>query len=281
MSTIDVRTAVGPDQVDRLSTEELRNHFLVSTVFSPDRLTATCFEYDRMVILGAQPMRQRLEFSVDLAAYAGTRHFLDRRELGILNVGRAGRVVCGDDVYDLGTFECLYLGRDSPDPGFESVNPDFPARFYMNSVPAHARHPPGTVRPSDLKLHAKGVKSMANGRATLQYLHPDVRPTSQLALGLTRLDEGAVWSSVPPHLHPQRTEACFYFDLPDDSLVFHIMGRPAATRHVVVRNEQAVISPPWSIHSGAGLSRFAYVWTTAGENLDTGYGELPAMREFR
>jgi 4-deoxy-L-threo-5-hexosulose-uronate ketol-isomerase len=279
MNSIDIRHAVGPEQVQKSSTEDLRRHFLVTNMFSPDRITATAFDYDRMMVMGAQPLSGPLELGSELASYVGCSFFLERREMGIVNIGGPGKISSDNKVFELGTFDGMYLGRGTRNVQFESVSAAHPAKFYINSVPAHEAHPARVIARNKLRSQPKGDLGMANRRSTNLYFHPENLPTSQLTMGLTRLEEGSVWNSVPLHLHPQRMEVYFYFEL-DESLVFHIMGLPSATRHLVVRNEEAVVSPAWSVHCGAGLSRFSYIWGTAGENLRAEERQLPSYRDI-
>jgi 4-deoxy-L-threo-5-hexosulose-uronate ketol-isomerase len=254
------------EQAEMLDGEDLRRHFLIEQLMVPGRLTATYTHYDRMLVMGAVPTDAPLVVGEDLAKLVGSATLLERRELGLINVGGAGRVTADGTVYEVGPQDALYLGRGIAAVSFASADPANPAKFYINSSPAHAAHPSRLVTKAQALVKELGTPETSNRRTLSQYLHPEVLPTCQLLMGLTRLHSGSVWNTMPAHTHDRRMEAYFYFELPADAVVMHFMGRPEATRHLVVRNEQAVLSPPWSIHCGAGTAAYAFIWSMAGDN---------------
>lgn len=264
--TPTTRQAVHYEQAEMLDGDDLRRHFLIEQLMVPGRLTATYTHYDRMLVAGAVPTDAPLTVGEDLAKLVGSATLLERRELGLINVGGAGRVTADGTVYEVGSQDALYLGRGIAAVSFASADPANPAKFYINSSPAHAAHPSRLVTRSQAIVKELGAPETSNRRTLSQYLHPEVLPTCQLLMGLTRLHSGSVWNTMPAHTHDRRMEAYFYFELPADAVVMHFMGRPEATRHLVVRNEQAVLSPPWSIHCGAGTAAYAFIWSMAGDN---------------
>ncbi|KGM34543.1 5-dehydro-4-deoxy-D-glucuronate isomerase [Inquilinus limosus] len=264
--TPTTRQAVHYEQAEMLDGDDLRRHFLIEQLMVPGRLIATYTHYDRMLVAGAVPTGAPLAVGEDLAKLVGSATLLERRELGLINVGGAGRVTADGTVYEVGPQDALYLGRGIAAITFASVDPADPAKFYINSSPAHAAHPSRLVTRSQAIVKELGAPETSNRRTLSQYLHPEVLPTCQLLMGLTRLHSGSVWNTMPAHTHDRRMEAYFYFELPADAVVMHFMGRPEATRHLVVRNEQAVLSPPWSIHCGAGTAAYAFIWSMAGDN---------------
>lgn len=264
--TPTTRQAVHYEQAEMLDGDDLRRHFLIEQLMVPGRLTATYTHYDRMLVAGAVPTDAPLAVGEDLAKLVGSATLLERRELGLINVGGAGRVTADGTVYEVGPQDALYLGKGIAAVSFASADPANPAKFYINSSPAHAAHPSRLVTKTQAIVKELGAPETSNRRTLSQYLHPEVLPTCQLLMGLTRLHSGSVWNTMPAHTHDRRMEAYFYFELPADAVVMHFMGRPEATRHLVIRNEQAVLSPPWSIHCGAGTAAYAFIWSMAGDN---------------
>ena len=258
--------AVHYEQAEMLDGEDLRRHFLIEQLLVPGRLTATYTHYDRMLVMGAVPTDAPLVIGEDLARLVGSATLLERRELGLINVGGPGRVTADSTVFEVGPQDALYLGKGIASVAFASADPAKPAKFYINSTPAHAGLPSRVVAKDQAIVKELGAPETSNRRTMHQYLHPEVLPTCQLLMGLTRLHSGSVWNTMPAHTHDRRMEAYFYFELPEDAVVMHFMGRPSATRHLVVRNEQAVLSPPWSIHCGAGTASYAFIWSMAGDN---------------
>jgi 4-deoxy-L-threo-5-hexosulose-uronate ketol-isomerase len=263
---IDIRHAVHPDQAESFGTEELREHFLVTGLFEPGRMRAVYTHYDRMALIGASPVAAPLAFGQELADLVKAPHFLSQREIGVFNIGGAGRIVADGRAYELAKGDALYLPKGVASVQFESASASDPAKFYGTSAPAHAAHPVRRFAAAELKGDQLGAQETSNRRVLTKYMHPDAVETCQIVAGLTRLAAGNVWNSIPPHTHDRRMEAYLYFDLPPEQAIMHFMGRPQSTRHIVVRNEEAVISPPWSIHCGCGTAAYAFIWAMAGDN---------------
>lgn len=266
MMKIDVRHASHPEAVRAFDTDKLREQFLVETVFSPGEIALTYSHYDRMVLGGAMPLAEPLALTAPVAI--GQKTFLAERELGVLNIGGAGRVRLDGTVHELARLDCLYVSRGIGEVLFESADPQRPAKFYLVSAPAHVVHPTVHLTPEKARQQTIGAAETANRRSIFQYIHPEVCQSCQLSLGFTTLETGSLWNTMPCHTHDRRMEAYLYFDLPAESRVFHFMGEPTQTRHLLVASEQAVISPPWSIHSGAGTSSYSFIWAMAGDNKD-------------
>jgi 4-deoxy-L-threo-5-hexosulose-uronate ketol-isomerase len=273
--------AVHFEQAETLDSAGLRRHFVIEGLFEPGRIVATYTHYDRMLLLGIMPTDAPLGFLPEHAKLVGSTDVLERREFGLINVGGPGLVRADGQTYELGYQDCVYLGMGSRDVVFESLDPAQPARLYANSVPAHHAFPSRVVRRDEAILKELGSPATSNERKLYQYLHPDVLPTCQLLMGLTRLEGGSVWNTMPAHLHDRRMEAYFYFELPSDAFVVHLMGRPETTRHLILRNEQAVLSPPWSIHCGAGTGAYAFIWSMAGDNQAFTDMDMVAMEALR
>lgn len=257
-----------PDRVRaaQMTTEELRASFLVQGLFAPGRITLRHIDLDRVVLGGAVPTREplRLEAPASLAA----EYFAERRELGVLNVGAPGSVTVDGERYALDARDVLYVGRGSREVSFASDEPARPARYYLVSYPAQVSCPTAVVRRSEVQGAEIGAPERANRRRVARYVHVEGARSGQLVMGVTELQPGSVWNTMPSHTHHRRTEVYLYFDLPDDAVVLHLMGEPQETRHLVVRNEEAVLSPGWSVHSGAGTSSYSFCWAMGGENQD-------------
>ncbi len=265
---MDIRYSVNQRDVKRYTTAELRNEFLIETLFVPGDVTATYSHVDRVITLGAMPTGTRLalEKNVDTWKSLGAKFFLAGRELGIINIGGPGTVHADGTDFPLGRREGLYLSMGTKEVFFSSADQSHPAKFYMASAPAH-RPCPTTLIPYDKAIHRDlGALETSNARTINQYIHPDVLETCQLSMGLTELKPGSVWNTMPSHTHERRMEVYMYFDIPEGNVVFHFMGEPNETRHVVMQNEQAIISPSWSIHSGCGTAAYSFIWAMAGEN---------------
>jgi 4-deoxy-L-threo-5-hexosulose-uronate ketol-isomerase len=263
---IDVRQVCHPEAVRHFDTEQLRRHFLIESLFEPGEVVLTYSHIDRLVVGGATPVGQALELSAPTPI--GSPNFLDRRELGIVNLGGPGRVRTDDEVHDLGPRDALYVAMGTTSVRFESGESGSPAKFYLVSTPAHARTQ--TVKIDLEKARKVDLGDAANGnvRTIYQMIHPDVCRSCQLVLGMTQLRPGSMWNTMPAHVHDRRSEVYVYFDLKPDARVFHLMGEPQETKHLVVSNEQAILSPGWSIHSGVGTSNYAFVWAMGGDNQD-------------
>ena len=278
---MDVRHAIHPSQAETFGTQDLRRHFLVTDLFRPGEVTATLTHYERMMVLGIMPGAGPLVLDPALGGPVGTSFLLERREFGAIAIGGPVRVVADGETFDLDVQEAIYLGMGTKDVSFESLDPARPAKLFAASCPAHVRHPSRRITVADASPAPMGSPATANERVIYKYVHPGLMPTCQLVLGLTRLSTGSVWNTMPCHTHDRRMEAYFYFELPPDGMVVHLMGRPEATRHLIVRNDEAVVSPPWSIHSGAGTSAYAFIWAMAGENQVFSDMDHVAMGELR
>ena len=261
---VDVRHASHPDAVRSFDTEALRKHFLIESIFESGAIRLTYSHYDRMIIGGAMPAGETVVLTAPKAV--GQETFLAERELGVLNVGGIGRVVVDGAPYELSQLDCLYVGKGAADIRFESRDAGTPAKFYLVSTPAHAKHPTVHLTRDKARHLTPGEAETANKRSIFQYIHPEVCQSCQLTMGFTMLDTGSIWNTMPSHTHDRRMEAYLYFNLDADQRVFHFMGEPQQTRHIVIANEQAVISPPWSIHSGAGTKNYSFIWAMAGDN---------------
>ena len=280
MSTdFDIRFAIDPVSAATMNTDELREHFLIETLFTPGAVNWTYTHYDRMAVGGAMPMGSAL--TLEAIKSTGTASFLDRRELIAANVGGAGTIKVDGVDHIVGPRDMLYIGMGNTDVRFASANSDSPAKFYLLSAPAHASHPTRLLRQSDAKRLDLGSKEAANERSIFQYVNADSVKTCQLVVGLTSFAPGSVWNTMPAHVHDRRMEAYLYFDLDPAALVVHLMGEPDETRHLIVRNEQAVISPPWSIHSGVGTGAYTFIWAMAGDNVDYTDVDKVGMDELR
>lgn len=265
---MDIRYSANPQDVKRYTTEELRREFLIESLFRPGELTAVYSHVDRMVTMGCMPAGAAvsIEQGIDVWASFGTRLFLERREAGLFNLGGPGRVTVDGTVYPMGYKDCLYITRGAKEVLFSSDDPAAPAKFYIVSAPAHRSYETRLLRLADAAKRPCGDPALSNRRVINQFIHPDVLPTCQLSMGMTVLEPGSVWNTMPAHTHERRMEVYFYFELPEDQAVFHLMGQGQETRHLVLRNEQAVISPSWSIHAGAGTCNYAFIWAMGGEN---------------
>ena len=264
---IDIRQASHPEAVRRYDTAELRRHFLVENMFRTGEVSLTYSHIERFVIGGAVPAGAPLPLPCPKPL--GTKSFLDRREIGIFNIGGPGRVRVGGTSYDLAHRDALYLGLGAGEVSFEGGGgTEDPAKFYFLSTPAHAAHDAVVVPLAKARSTVLGDQATGNRRTIFQMLHPDVCRTCQLVMGMTRLEEGNLWNTMPAHVHDRRSEAYLYFDLAADARVIHLMGEPAETRHLVVANEQAILSPNWSIHSGVGTRAYTFIWGMGGDNVD-------------
>ena len=276
---IEIRQVCHPEAVRRFSTEELRRHFLIEKIFSPGEVVLTYSHIDRLVIGGAMPSKERLVLPTPTAV--GTEAFLKRRELGIINTGGVGRVVVGGATHDLAHHDALYVSKEAGDVAFESANAEEPAKFYLVSTPAHAVYETVKIPKEKANTIALGNQTTANRRTIYQYVIPDVCQSCQLVMGLTQLEPGSMWNTMPCHTHDRRSEAYLYFDLNEDHRVVHLMGEPNETRHLIVANEQAILSPGWSIHSGVGTSHYAFIWAMGGDNQDYTDMDMVTMSELR
>lgn len=274
MIAAEIRHAVDPEAARALDTAGLRRHFHVGGLFAPGEVRLVYSHCDRLILGSVVPDGGALR--LDRVAGTGTASLLDRRELGILNLGGAGTVEAGGQRHAVGQGDVLYLPMGTGPVDFTGAG-----RFYVLSAPAHRTCPTRLIRASEARRVALGSREAANERVILQFLHPEVTATCQLLMGYTQFAPGSVWNTMPAHLHDRRTEAYLYFDLAADARVFHLMGRPEETRHIVVANEEAVISPPWSIHAGVGTGAYSFCWAMAGDNVDFTDMDMVAMGALR
>lgn len=269
-SNFEARFAVSPREAQQMNTQELRNNFLIETVFRADEIRLTLSHYDRFIIGGVMPVTKKIELTnpSDLKA----QYFLERRELGIINIGGKGIVLADGVRFEIDFKEALYIGKGTKDVVFESVDSNNPAKFYINSAPAHQTYPSKKITKEEAEIVELGSLETANHRTINKLIVNSVVSTCQVQMGMTELKTGSVWNTMPAHTHDRRMEAYFYFEIPENQSVCHFMGQPQETRHIWMQNEQAVISPNWSIHSGSGTSNYTFIWGMAGENLD--YGDM-------
>ena len=251
-----------PAAANTLSTDQLREAFLIGGLFRPGELIAHYTDLDRMILGGAMPTSAPL--ALPHAKETGTEYFLARREIGILNLGAPGTVAVGGARHDLGTLDCLYIGLGEKDVTLESAAGG-QAQFYFVSTPAHQKYPTAVVRRADVRTDPIGDPAKANRRRINKLIHVDGVKSCQLVLGFTEFEPGSVWNTMPTHTHSRRTEVYLYFDLADQ-VVVHLLGEPNATRHVIVRDREAVLSPSWSVHSGVGTGSYRFVWAMGGDN---------------
>lgn len=247
-----------------LNASALRDAYLVQDLFSEGEARFRVIDLDRVILGGAVPTTSPITLTPP--EETTTERLTDRREVGILNIGGAGRIRVGENEYALERLSCLYIGRGEGDITLESDSADSPARFYIVSYPCMAEYPTTLVRKSDVSPLELGSAAEANERKLYKYIHPDGIGSGQLVMGITVMEEGSVWNTMPPHTHARRSEVYLYFDLEAPNVVVHLMGEPGDTRHLIVRNEQAILSPPWSIHAGAGTSAYKFCWAMGGEN---------------
>jgi 4-deoxy-L-threo-5-hexosulose-uronate ketol-isomerase len=252
-----------PRDVKNYDTDRLREEYHVPSVFEPGKVKTVYTYEDRMIIGGACPQE---ELPLDCEQEIGVEYFLERREMGAINIGGRGSIEVDGNEYTLDTYDGMYVGLGSKAVTFKSADPDRIAKFYFNSTPAHKNYPTTKIEFKKLKQGNYGSLETSSKRRIYQHISPSNLETCQLVMGLTMLEQNNVWNTMPCHLHDRRMEAYFYFNLPEDALVFHFMGEPNETRHIVVRNEEAVISPSWSIHSGAGTHSYCFIWGMGGEN---------------
>ena len=263
---MDIRQALDSERARTLDTEGLRRSFLIQQIFRPSELTLTYSHIDRIVVGGAMPSAGPVVVGADLGKTFGVDYFLQRRELGAVNIGGPGTVAVDGVVHEVDHDEAVYVGMGAKEISFHSADLSKPAKFYYNSAPAHRAYPTRRIRLAEAMVAALGDASSANKRTIHKFMIPEVLPTCQLSMGMTRLEEGSLWNTMPCHTHERRMEVYFYFDMQPGEVVFHLMGEPWETRHIVMRNEQAVISPSWSIHSGVGTKRYTFIWGMVGEN---------------
>ena len=258
------RYANNPKDSKRYDTEELRENYLVEDIFKEDQIELVYSHVDRIIFGGIKPVYKELK--LEAGKEMGVDYFLERRELGIINIGGKAIVTIDGTEYELKEKDGLYVGKGNKEVSFKSINPEEPAKLYVNSVPAHKEYETVKIDIEKANPVRLGDNKTLNKRTIYQYVHPNVCESCQLLMGLTMLEPGNAWNTMPCHTHERRMEVYFYFDMDEDTRVFHLMGEPTETRHLVVKNEECVISPSWSIHSGVGTSNYTFIWGMCGEN---------------
>lgn len=261
---MEIRFQNSPNETKGMTTEQLRENFLVEGLMQDDAIKLVYSHFDRVIVGGVKPVRKSIDLPNHEELKAG--YFLERRELGVINVGGPGSVTVGKEKFNLAKLECLYLGKGTQQVSFASDDASQPALFYLMSTPAHHAYPVKKYTKEDAAPVALGDASTSNKRTIYKYIHIEGIQSCQLVMGLTVLEAGSVWNSVPPHTHTRRMEVYFYFDVPETHRIFHFMGEPQQTRHIIMSDHQAVISPPWSVHFGCGTANYGFIWGMAGEN---------------
>lgn len=268
--SIETRNAGSARETALMKTSDLRENFLIPEIFLEDEVCLTLSFYDRFIAGGAMPVNKKLELPNPENLKAA--YFLERREMGIINVGGKGLIEADDQKFELDFKEALYISKGTKNVNFASANESDPAKFYINSAPAHHKYSSVKVTKKEAEIVTLGSLENSNHRTINKLLVASVIETCQLQMGMTELKTGSVWNTMPAHTHDRRMEVYFYFEVPEGQSVCHFMGEPQESRHIWMQNEQAVISPPWSIHAGAGTSNYTFIWGMAGENLD--YGDM-------
>jgi 4-deoxy-L-threo-5-hexosulose-uronate ketol-isomerase len=266
----ELRYAAHPLDVKNYDTEKIRREFLIENVFVKDEISLVYSMYDRYIVGGAYPVSKPL--GLDTFSELKADSFLNRREMGIINIGGTAEITTNEGKLNIGFKEALYLGKDTKDVVFQSKDTKNPAKLYINSAPAHHKFPSRKVTLAEAEVVVLGTPEASNHRTINKLLVNSVVETCQLQMGMTELKPGSVWNTMPVHTHARRMEAYFYFEVPEKQGICHFMGDPDETRHIWMKNEQAVLSPSWSIHSAAGTSNYTFIWGMAGENMD--YGDM-------
>lgn len=268
---MDIRYSANQRDVKRYTTQELRDEFLITGLYKADEVVSVYSHVDRMVTLGCMPVKEMVSIDkgVDVWANFGTKFFLERREIGIFNIGDgAGTIIADGIAYHMNRKDCLYITQGTKEVTFASDDAEHPAKFYMVSAPAHCAYETKLITIDEAAKRPLGTLEGCNKRVINQFIHPSVLKTCQLSMGMTCMEPGSNWNTMPSHTHERRMEVYTYFDLPENQVVFHMMGEPSQTRHIVMQNFDAVISPSWSIHSGVGTSNYTFIWAMGGENQE-------------
>ncbi len=267
---MDIRYSANQKDFKRYTTDEMRSEFLIQNLYVPNEVVSVYSHVDRMVTLGCMPTTEvvSIDKGLDVWANFGTHYFLERREIGIFNIGGSGSITADGVTYKLGYKDCLYITKGTKEVLFASDDAEKPAKFYMVSAPAHCSYETKLLTLADAAKRPLGSMETSNKRVINQFIHPSVLKTCQLSMGMTVLEPGSVWNTMPAHTHERRMEVYMYFEVPEDNVVFHMMGEGNETRHIVMHNEEAVISPSWSIHAGAGTSNYTFIWAMGGENME-------------
>ena len=267
---MDIRYSAHPKDVARYTTEELRKEFLITGLYKPDEVVCVYSHVDRMVTFGCMPVHEvvPIDKGLDVWGNFGTKFVLERREIGIFNLGGSGVIMADGVRYQLGYKDCLYITMGTKEVTFASDDAGNPARFYMVSAPAHCAYETKLITIAEAAKRPLGALETCNKRTINQFIHPSVLKTCQLTMGMTALEPGSNWNTMPSHTHERRMEVYTYFEIPENQVVFHMMGKPDETRHIVMQNYDAVISPSWSIHSGVGTSNYTFIWAMGCENQE-------------
>lgn len=287
---MELRTAASPKDVKHYDTERLREEFLIQNVFVPDEIKLVYSHIDRIITGSATPVQKELVLTAGDELRA--EYFLQRRELGVINIGGEGVIIIDGKQYTVGYKEGMYIGMGAKDISFKSTEAKNPAKFYLNSAPAHMSYPTVLIKPEgqaeegvvivkDCNKVELGSLEDANHRTICKYILPGQVESCQLEMGMTKLEPGSVWNTMPCHTHDRRMEVYLYFEVPENAVVFHYMGEPTETRHIVMRNEEAVISPSWSIHSASATHAYTFIWGMVGENQDFDDMDHVAMKDLR
>lgn len=261
---MELKYAVHPEDVKRYDTTRLRKEFHSDNLMTRDSIQLIYTHYDRFIYGGIQPINKKI--SLPVYNELKSEYFLERRELGVINTGGKGKITVDGEAFELENLDVLYVGKGKKEVTFESSDSKKPAKFYINSNPAHHEYPTVKATKADANKVELGSKETCNERTIYQFIHENGIQSCQLVMGYTEFKVGSIWNTFPPHTHERRMEVYYYFDLPEGQVVMHFMGEPQETRHIVIKNEEAVVSPPWSIHAGAGTSSYKFVWGMAGEN---------------
>ena len=267
---MDIRYSANQKDFKRYTTEETRKEFLIENLYIPNQMVAVYSHVDRMVTMGCMPTTEvvPIDKGIDVWKNFGTHYLLERREIGVFNIGGNGTITADGETFKMGYKDCVYITMGTKEVTFASDDAENPAKFYMVSAPAHKPCKTTFISIDDAAKKPVGAMETSNKRVINQFIHPDVLETCQLSMGMTVLEPGSVWNTMPAHTHERRMEIYMYFEIPENNVVFHLMGEGQETRHIVMQNEQAVISPSWSIHSGAGTSNYTFIWAMGGENKE-------------
>ena len=261
---MEIRHSINPEDAKKYDTEKLRKEFLIQELFKPGQIKLVYTNFDRIIVGGIVPLHEHIQLSTDINI--GTDYFLERREAGIINIGGKGAIVVDDKDFMMDTEDCLYAGAGVKNVTFLSNDKANPAKFYLNCAPAHKNLPTEKIGIAKAEPIPLGTPGESNKRTIYKYIHPQGVQSCQLVMGLTKLEPNNIWNTMPCHTHIRRMEVYLYFNIAEDAAVFHLIGQPEETRHIVVRNEEAVISPYWSIHSGVGTRNYSFIWGMVGEN---------------
>lgn len=277
--TFKINYAHAPKDIECYSTKEMREAFLIEQIFEPGMIHLTYTHNDRLILGGITPQKEILEIKLDKEL--GVDYFLERRELGVINIGGSGFIIIDGKRETMEKQDGYYIGKETHSVRFGSENSSNPAKFYIASSPAHCKYPNVKILIDRIKPINIGTDEAMNKRKIYQYIHPNTCQSCQLQLGYTHLEKGNSWNTMPAHTHERRMEAYLYFDLEEENKVFHFMGRPDETKHLVMSNEQAVINPSWSIHTGVGTSNYTFIWAMCGENITYTDMDMVAMNDLR